>query len=411
MKPIAEAAAELLATFAPLPAERVSLDAARGRFLAAPLAARVDEPAFDNSAMDGWAVRSEDVAAASEASPVALDVVGESRAGVPAAAALGAGEAIRIFTGAKLPEGADAVVMQEDATREGERVSIREAAALGRHVRRRGEVLAAGATMLEAGARFDAGEIGVAASQGHALVPVHRAPRVAILSTGDELRELGDPRPAEGSLIDSSAHALAAAVREAGGVPVLQPRGPDDPDALAASLERALGCDVVITTGGVSVGEYDFLRGAFDAAGVEELFWKARIKPGKPIWAGRGPSGAPVVGLPGNPVSALVTFEVFVRPGVRTLIGDPRPHRRLVRVPLARPMRAPGTRTELARAKLVDGVAHPASQQGSAAMTSMIGLDLLLVLPMGAGEISEADALDLRHERGAALSPWEAVAL
>ncbi len=402
-----EAWAHIAAHVRPLAAERVPLDEGQRRFLAAPLHARRDDPPFDNGAMDGYAVRAADVAEASEDRPVALALVDESRAGASAGRALGAGEAIRIFTGAAMPAGADAVVMQEDTTREGDRVLVRLAVPVGHHLRRRGEVLEAGAPLVAARAELRAGEIAIAASQGHAVVAVHRRPRVAILSTGDELLELGAP-PRDGAIYDSNTHGLAAAVREAGGVPTILPQGADTQEALDALVREGLQADVLVSTGGVSVGDYDLVHGAFAAAGVSDVFWKVRIKPGKPVRFGVAPSGSLAIGLPGNPVSAMVTFELFVRPALRTLLGDPRPHRPTRRVRLARPLRAPETRTELYRARLEGDVAHPERSGSSADMTSLVGCDALLVLPAGAGELTEADAIDVRGGPGVAASPWEA---
>ena len=385
--------------------ERVALQDAVGRVLASALRAREDVPGFDNSAMDGYAVRAADVAAV----PVTLPVEGESRAGGPPAGALVPGAAMRIFTGAPMPEGADAIVIQEDTDREGDTVVVKAASEVGRHVRRRAEVMACDSVLLEPGARIGIGEIGVLASQGFAVVPVARRPRVAILSTGDELRELGEPaRP--GSLVDSNAHALAAAVREAGGVPELLPLGADDAEALTARVrEVARRADVLLSTGGVSVGEYDFVHEAFRAAGVEDVFWKIRVKPGKPVRFGVLEQTL-VLGLPGNPVSAVVTFELFVRPALRAMQGDPRPFRPRARFELAAPARAPRGRTELARARIdADGRAHPHRTQGSADLTSLVSLDALLILPESAPPFDEGDVvdgLDLRRVDGAPASPF-----
>lgn len=412
---IDEALARMMPRFVPLPAERVPLDLALGRFLATRLRARDDVPALDNSAMDGYAVRAADLSTATNESPVVLELAGESRAGGAFPTALEPGKAARIFTGAPMPEGADAVVMQEDAERRGDRVAFFGATRPGKHVRRRAEVLAAGDLLLDAGAAIGIGEIGVLASQGFAQVAVHRRPRVAILSSGDELREIGEAaRP--GSVVDSNAHALAAAVREAGGEPIVLPRTPDDRAALLDAVRAGISsADVLVTCGGVSVGEYDLLHEAFREAGVDEVFWKVRIKPGKPIRFGVA-DGKPVVGLPGNPVSALLTFEVFVRPGLRRMLGDPRPFRDVVEVELATALPSPGGRTELARARLElrSGdvpLAFPHRDQGSAALTSLVGLDALVIVPEGTpglGAGSRARALDVRGGSGRAEHPFAA---
>ena len=445
---ISEALARMMPRFSPLEAERVPLDRALGRSLACALEAREDVPGFDNSAMDGYAVSAADLAGASREGPVALPLASESRAGGPLPSPLVRGTAARIFTGAPMPEGADAVVMQEDVERRGDGIEERSGVTVGRHlppsagvgmpsrsgatdviaffaaprpgkhVRRRAEVLARGQALFDAGDAIGVGEIGVLASQGFAQVPVHRRPRVALLSTGDELREIGEP-PRPGSLVDSNAHALAAAVREAGGVPLVLPRAPDDRGLLLDAVRAGLaGADVLVTCGGVSVGEYDLLHEVFREAGVEEVFWKVRIKPGKPLRFGLFGRGAlrsvPVIGLPGNPVSALLIFEIFVRPGLRRMLGDRRPFRDVVGVELASPLSAPGARTELVRATLErrEGrapLALPKRDQGSGNLTSLVGLDALVIVPEGSAALAAgapAVALDLRGGRGRTEHPF-----
>jgi molybdopterin molybdotransferase len=415
---IREALERMMPRFSALPLERVSLEDALGRHLALALSARHDEPPFDNSAMDGYAVRASDLADASAEHPFELRVIAESRAGGPQPSSIGSNDAARIFTGAPMPAGADAVVMQEDVERIDDRIVVRAPSAVGRHVRRRGEVLHAGDVLLESGTRIGSGEIGLCASQGFAQLPVHRRPRVAILSTGDELREIGEP-DRRGSIIDSNSHALRAAVREAGGIAHVMARAPDEPRALEAAVRDAFAFDVLLTCGGVSVGEYDLLHQVFADVGVEEVFWKVRIKPGKPIRFGMlhpggtvrrvAPPGAiAVVGLPGNPVSALLTFEIFVRPALRRMLGDPLPFRDAIPVELAAPIKGPGSRTELVRVRLspreaAPPLAHPHRLQGSAALTSLVGLDALVVLEEGSADRpagSVVPAIDLRGGAG-----------
>ena len=377
MRSIDEALAEILPHFTPLGSERVGLDRALGRFLAEGVRARVDLPPFANSAMDGYAVRAESV-------PGPLPVRGESRAGGPWPEALVPGTAMRIFTGAPLPEGADAVVMQEDVTREGDTARFAEAARVGQHVRARGEDLAAGASLLEAHAELGPGELGALASQHRGAVYVFRRPRVAILSTGDELIEVSDA-PSPGKIVDSNAYAIAAQVQEAGGDPWVIPRAPDDLGQIEGRVREALRADAVVSIGGVSVGDYDLVHEAFARAGVVQQFWKVAMKPGKPLAFGVSPTGTPVVGLPGNPVSAGVTFEVFVRPGLRQMLGDPRPFRPTARVRLAHAATHKTGRTELARATLEHGAqgvsARLNARQGSGSLTSLLGAEALVVLP------------------------------
>ncbi len=410
MLPLDEAFHAVAAHHAPGPEERVPLLDARGRFLAHAIVARHDVPGFDNSAMDGYAVRAGDLATA-DGSPVSLPVEGESRAGGPPPGPLADGAVMRIFTGAPMPAGADAVVMQEDVAREGATARFGAAAPVGAHVRRRAEVLAIGDPVLTPEDALGPGELALAASQGYALLPVRRRPVVAILSTGDELREIGAPdRP--GSLIDSNTYGLASAAAAAGATPWILPLGVDAPDALTARFEEAVHrADVVVSTGGVSVGDYDRVADALDAVGADTLFTKVRMKPGKPVRfavAGR----TPLFGLPGNPVSALVTFELFVRPLLRSRLGDPRPYRTTLDVALDRAVTAPASRDELARATLSRGpgpTARLADKQGSGATTSLRGADLLVRLPMGAGRLeagTQARALHLVEDGGSRDAPF-----
>ncbi len=408
---IAEALARMMPAYEPVGVERVGLLEADGRFLAEELRARRDLPPFDNSAMDGYAVRASELASACAQAPAVMPVAGESRAGGPLPAPLGEGTVLRIFTGAPLPEGADSVVIQEDTDRDGDRVHVRVAPRPGAHVRARGSDLEAGSVMLARGAHLCAGEIALLASQGISHVTVFRRPVVALLSTGDELRDVSDP-PEPGTIVNTNAFALAALVQSAGAVPRVLPVAPDDADAITRALEDALRADVVLSTGGVSVGEYDFVHEALRRAGVTVDLWKVRIKPGKPITFGtRG--RVPVVGLPGNPVSAAVTFEVFVRPGLRRMLGDPAPHPSPVVVELAEPHERKAGRIELARASLAreEGrlLARLSRLQGSGSLPSMVGADAVVILPAGRGRFEAGERLEalvLRH-RGQGHSVFE----
>jgi molybdopterin molybdotransferase len=408
---IREAIDQMMPAFAPVGVERVDLATALGRFLTETLRAREDAPPFDNSAMDGYAVRAADVLGASEASPVVLPVAGESRAGGAAPERLAPGRAMRIFTGAPLPEGADAIVVQEDTTAEGDRVSIRFASKRGHHVRARGEDLAEGAPMLPVGTALGPGELGLLASQRYATVSVYRRPTVAIVSTGDELRGLDDP-PEPGTIVSSNAYALAAQVTLAGGIARVLPIARDTVDSQVAVLREALRSDLVVSSGGVSVGEYDVVRDAFREVGVEARFWKVSIKPGKPLTFGRA-GAVPVVGLPGNPVSAMVTFEIFVRPGLRKMLGDPAPFPVPFPVELTHPHRRKPGRTELARAETRrDGdriLATLHRRQGSGALPSVARVDALVVLPADQESFAVGErltALPFGPSRGSPTPPF-----
>jgi molybdopterin molybdotransferase len=379
---IAEARARILAAVPRLPAEEVDLAQAQDRILAGAVRAVRPLPAWDNSAMDGFAVRAAEL-------PGELPVAGVIAAGDPPGRVLAPGSSLRIMTGAPVPVGADAVVMRENAQDLGERVRFADGVRVGRDIRRAGEDVAAGDPILDAGARLGAGEIGLLAAQGLARVAVARRPRVAILSTGDELVPLGR-EPGPGQIVSSNAWALAAQVREAGGEPVDCGIASDDRDALVARLHAALaGADALVSSGGVSVGDFDHVKEAFAAAGVAIDFWKVAMKPGKPLAFGAA-AGTPVFGLPGNPVSSMIGFELFVRPALLAMQGAARTGRVEVRVRLAAAYRKEPGRAHVLRARLErDGaelVAHLHPRQGSAMMSSMVGLDALVLVDADAGD-------------------------
>ncbi len=397
----------MMPAFGPVGVERVTLLDALGRYAASAVPARYDLPPFDNSAMDGYAVRASEALQDAE-----LAVVGESRAGGPTPQALQQNAAMRIFTGAAMPSGADTVVMQENTKAQEGKVTFTQAAEPNRNVRKRASDLAAGEPMVPAGMRVGAGEIGLLASQRVATVNVYRRPVVAILSTGDELRDISDPVE-PGTIVNSNAYALAAQVREAGGVPWVIPNVPDDLEVMTRRVQEGLSADLLITCGGASVGEYDFMRQVFESVGVGAGFWKVRVKPGKPLIFGKA-GAKPVVGLPGNPVSAMVTFEVFVRPGIRAMIGDPKPYRVRREVVLAKDHRHSPRRPELARARLsVEGGqahAHLLRLQGSGSLPSMVGVDALVMLPAEVAQFKAGErlgAIGLRDEEGAAVAPFD----
>lgn len=377
MLSIRQALDSMLPKFRVLASERVPLSESFGRVLAEDVLVQVDIPEFDNSAMDGYALRIADAAAGT-----VLPVSGEIRAG-GAPDALEAGAAMRIFTGAPMPPGADTVVIQENTTRAGDRVTIIEAPKRAANVRARGSDYRHGELLLRAGSLIGAGEIGVLASQSAADVAVRRRPRVAILPTGDELRGLSDPaRPF--SIVESNSYALAAAVAQAGCVPVRLAIARDRLDDIEARIAEGLRADVLLTIGGVSVGDYDHVSEALQRAGVSVGFHKVAIKPGKPLLFGMK-GDIPVIGLPGNPVSSLVVFEVFVRPCLQRMSGFETPFRELIDVCLAENYRHARGRTELVRAhvsKTQEGwLARLLPKQGSAAMSSMIGSIALVILP------------------------------
>jgi molybdopterin molybdotransferase len=395
-----QARVAVLERAAPLGVERLVLREALGRRLAEDVVAAEPVPGFDNSAMDGFAVRAGDTGGARPDAPVPLRLVDESRAGRPAAATLGPGEAIRISTGAIVPGGADAVVRVEDTSAGDGRVLIRDEVDAGRDVRRAGDDVRPGETVLRAGAGIGPAELGVLASLGAAVVACRRRPRVAVLTSGDELLEPGEEmRP--GGVRNSNAYTVPALVERAEAEAVVAGPLPDDLEATRAGIAPALDLDVVVLCGGVSVGEHDHVKRALAELGVEERFWGVALKPGKPTWFGtRGDTL--VFGLPGNPVSAMVTFVLLVRPALAVLSGG-RPGRMRTTARLAHDLDKRPGRTHAVRCRLElrdDGWhAHPAERQGSHVLTSMLGADCLALLPtpsgpLRAGERVEVELLD-----------------
>ena len=377
MLSVTDAARLVLERVPRLASELVALDAARGRILASDVVATRALPGFDNSAMDGYAARSADL-------PATLPVAGVVAAGQLDVAPMAQGTAVRIFTGAPMPPGADTVVIQEDATRDGDRVTL-PAAPAGDNVRVVGEDVAIGQAVLAAGTRLGPWDIGMLAALGIAAVPVARAPRVALIATGDELVDV-TATPGPGQLVDSSVHALAALVREAGGTAEMLGIARDDLASLADRLAAARGYDVVITTGGVSVGDRDHVHAALAAAGITLELYKIAMKPGKPFSFGLrpGPAPAPVFGLPGNPVSTIVAFELFLRPALLAMQGATVTERPRATVRLVGGYRKQAGRAHYLRAHVArDGeqlIATPHPKQGSAMLSSLIGANALVVI-------------------------------
>lgn len=396
----------VLARTAPLEGEEIDLRAALGRWLAEDVVAQLPVQGFDNSAMDGFAVRATDTADARPGSPVALELVGESRAGHPASDALGAGQAIAISTGAMLPAGADAVVRVESTGRRGDRVLVAAPVARGLDVRRAGEDIAAGERVLTQGSRIGPAQLGVLASVGHDPVRCHRRPRVAVLTSGDELRMPGEPL-SPGAVRNSNSYSVPALAAIAGAEISSVAWTPDEPESTLAAVEAGLEADVTLVCGGVSVGEHDHVKAVFDQLGVERAFWRVALKPGGPTWFGtRGDTL--VFGLPGNPVSAMVTFTLLARPALVVLGGgDPRRHRTLAILASdheKEPGRAHALRCRLELAE--DGWrAHPAPHQGSHVLTSMLGADCLALIPARSGVVRAGERVEIELLDGASMAP------
>jgi molybdopterin molybdotransferase len=407
--PIAEARERVLDAVVALEAEDVALAGALGRVLAGDVASELAVPPFDSSAMDGFAV----IAGPERV----LRVVGEARAGHPAQRAVGEGEAIAISTGAPVPEGATAVIPVERTgpaeggkpAESGEpvggaagggaggRVRV-EASEPGANIRRAGEDVATGDVVLHAGDLLTPAALGVAASVGRAVVPCARRPRVALLVTGDELTEPGEPL-APGGIYSSNGFALAGQVERAGAALALRERVADSADATRRAIGAALdAADVVIVSGGVSVGPHDHVKAALAALGAEERFWGVTLRPGKPTWFGtRG--GTLAFGLPGNPVSAMVTFQLFVRPALAALQGaDPAATRTSAELAEAVP-RNP-RREQAVRVRLTPGdgtwrATLTRAAQGSHVLTSMLGADGLALIAPGEGDAPAGERVEV----------------
>ncbi len=399
---VEDALLRVLTEVTPLSPEWTSVEDAVGRALAADVVATRTLPPWDNSAMDGYAVRSEDFAGASATLPLTLEIVETIAAGSVPRRALAPGEAARIFTGAPLPQGADAVVMQEkaravrDASGAEVAVALSEAVARGNFVRVAGEDAQAGDVLLPLGAPLGIPEAALLWAQGIARAQVPRRPRVAIVSTGDELCRV-DESP-DGRLVDTNAPALAAAVSRAGAVPTILGIARDDPEEVRALLERALEFDVVLSTAGVSVGDRDHVKGALERLGVETVFWRVAIKPGKPLFFGRRGRGY-VFGLPGNPTSSLVTFELFVRPALRRMLGHHEPVPARVSGRIAVELRKPAGLTHFVRvhAQWKEGTlwARPLGSQTSGALRSAAAATHLLIFPGMDTHLAEGSAVEL----------------
>ncbi len=380
--PIDEALSVLAAHVSVLPAEQVELDDAYGRFLAEAMRAEIDLPPFPNSAMDGYALRAGDT-------PGSLRIVGESAAGSPYRGALETGEAIAISTGAVMPGDADAVVPVEAVTVADGRLRVPAPVPEGDHVRGTGSDVRKGEPLLAAGTRIGPAQIGAAAAVGLRSLPCHRRPRVAVLTTGSELRPPGE-QLGEGEIFDSNGPMLRAALRTAGALVVQIPAAADTAEAHRAALGQALEHDVVITSGGVSVGEHDLVRKVGRELGVRELFWRVALRPGKPLSFGvRGDTL--VFGLPGNPVSTLVCFELFVRPALLAAQGarDCKPAFADGRLGAA--VRLNPARDDLIRVRVARNgglpVLTPVPGQQSHQIAVTAGADALARIPAGSGEL------------------------
>jgi len=386
---IAEAQQLVLERAEPLPAENVALEGAARRVLAEPARAEIDLPPFPSSAMDGYAVRGDET-------PGRLRIEARIAAGNPATAALESGQAMGIATGGVVPDGADAVIPIEYVVDNGNEIEIGSAVERGDNVRPRGGDIRAGEVVVEAGSVLTPARLGALAAAGIQQVRCARRPRAAVLPTGTELRRPGEPLAA-GEIYEANGLILSAQLEAAGAVVELMPAVGDDEAAHRGALEHALDADVVVTSGGVSVGPHDLVRRVEAELGVEEVFWRVSVKPGKPIAFGVRERTL-VFGLPGNPVSALVGFVLFVEPAIRALQGVPDPLPRFDRGRLVAARRRNPERDELVRARLrrsQDGpLLEPLSGQESHMIARSAAADALVFVPRGDGELGDGAPVD-----------------
>jgi len=379
---VEQAIAAVVEHAAPRGTHDVEIDRAFGRVLALDARAAVDLPPFDSSAMDGYAVRSAD-------SPGELKVVGHSAAGHPAQIELHGGDAVNISTGAVVPDGADAVIEVERVQEKGDAVVV-ERVAERANIRLRGGDVAAGTVVAQAGTRLGPSHVGALAAAGVARVSSFERPRVAVLSTGSELRPPGTPL-APGQIYESNSLLLAAQLRSAGiESPDVLGAVPDDEAALRAALERGLQADVLLTSGGVSVGPHDLLKRLFDELGVQRVFWGVAVRPGKPLFFGVRDRTL-VFGLPGNPVSTLVGFELFVRTALRACEGEADPQPRFAPGRLATPLQRNAQRDELVRAGVQAGLVTPVGGQESHMIVRAAAANALAFIPRGEGSLHAGD--------------------
>ncbi|MFH0824187.1 MAG: gephyrin-like molybdotransferase Glp [Pseudomonadota bacterium] len=398
---ISEAQRKVLEDVPVLGRERIHILEALGRVLAQDVQAKRDVPGGDNSAMDGYAVRREDLTGASRDAPVKLVVVGEAPAGRPFQGVLGPGQAVRIMTGGLIPNGTDAVIKVEDTAKDDDRVVCFAMPRPESHIRRRGEDVRAGETVLKVGDVIRAPEVGMLATLGHAYVHVYQRAVVAVLSTGDELVDLDDPY-SEGKVVCSNTYSLAALVMECNAVPLSLGIASDDDADQRLRISEGLRADMIVTSGGVSVGKYDLVKNTLAQLGMRVKFWKVAMKPGKPLVFGTI-GNKPVFGLPGNPTSAMISFEQFVRPALLKMMGHENVFRPFVEAVLAEGFPALSDRLHLVRCKLFDkdGELMVAStgSQSSGALRSMVLADGLMVLPPQKGpfEIGRRVKVQMLH--------------
>lgn len=391
---VEEALSRVVEGISPLQPETVGLEHAHERVLAGDVAARLTQPPFDASAMDGYAVRSADV----QSVPCTLKVIGEAAAGHPFGGKASAGEAVRIFTGGAVPEGADTIVIQENTMRDGDVITVNEAPEKGAFVRPRGFDFAEGEVLLASGRKLSARDIALAATMNVTEFAVRRKPVIAILATGDELVPPGSKLEA-GQIVSSIPYGLAPMVLRAGGLPEILGIASDTIDSLAEHIERARQADVLLTIGGASVGDHDFVQEALRSAGMTLDFWKIAMRPGKPLMFGQLGSQR-VLGVPGNPVSALVCARLFLVPMIEKMLGLENSSARPMKAPLLASVEANGPRQHYMRATLETGEygstgVRPVRSQDSSLLSPLSQADCLIVRPPHAPAVEAGDVVEI----------------
>ena len=400
LMPLEEALRIVLEHAKPLGTELVFLENALGRILAEDVKSDTDKPLFDNSAMDGYAVRSEDIKGASEESPKVLKVIGEHTAGTKETFKVEKGTAVKIYTGAPMPEGADTVVPVELTEEKNGEVYVKKELKEGANVRKKGEDVKEGEVVVKKGTQIRPYEVGMIAFVNRPIVRVYRKPRVGILSTGDELLELGEPQTRSSQIRSSNHHMLFSLAKSAGAEPHLIGIVLDDPETLLRTLKNCHQYDIFITTGGVSMGEKDYVQYLIKEVGVEVKFHWVRIKPAKPVLFGTYGERGLFFGLPGNPVSCAVAFDLLVYPAIRKMMGAREIFKRKVKAELVKDFRRRDTkRREFARVRVWEEngslLCEPHPKQQSHMLTSLVESNAYMIVPEGVGEIKRGESVDV----------------
>ena len=395
MIPVQEALDTILSKIQFKGVEKIPLDQALGRVMAEDVVSRINNPPLDNSAMDGYALIAGDIQSATPENPVKLEMVEEIAAGYTAKGTLKPGQTMRIMTGAPIPPGADAVLMQEDTQKDGDSILCLDRADVEENIRRAGEDIKIGESVLKKGTTLSPAHIGMLAVIGRSQIAVSQRPTVSILSTGDEILEL-DETPQGPQIFNSNGHMLAAQIKSAGGIPIYLGIAKDTEKDLMEKFEWALKADIVVSSGGVSVGDYDLVKSSLQKMGQDMLFWKVAMKPGKPLAFGRI-GKTPIFGLPGNPVSSFVSFEQFVRPSLRKVLGCSDLSHKTVQAKLTRTIhKKPGRLHFLSSiVSWADGeyTVTPAGEQGSGILKSAANANGLLIFPLEAEEIKQGQVV------------------